>query len=83
MLELVPMVAGALVGRASALLLTERHRGWSWGVAALAGVAVSALAGEPAVSLAYPATDALLGCAGFLAARAAESAWRPYRTSNR
>ena len=83
MLELVPIVAGALAGRASALLLTERHQGWSWWGAALAGVGVSAIAGEHVVSVAFPAVDALLGCAGLLAARATESALRSYRTSNR
>jgi len=83
MLELVPIVAGALAGRASVLLLTERHARWSWWAAALAGVGVSVLAGEQVVSVAFPAVDALLGCAGLLAARVAEQALRSYRTSNR
>ncbi|MCC6930116.1 MAG: hypothetical protein IT359_14120 [Gemmatimonadaceae bacterium] len=83
MLEFAPILAGAVAGRASALLLTERHRAWSWCAAALAGVGVSVLAGEPAISVVFPAVDALLGCAGYLAARVTESALRAYRTSNR
>ena len=56
--------------------------------AALAGVAVSVVSGEPAESLAYPAFDALLACSGLVALQVATSVLRArrrsnYRTSNR
>jgi len=97
MLELVPIVAGALVGRGIVLLLTgrsiaQRHPHLTDALAlvaaALAGVAVSVVSGEPAESLAYPAFDALLACSGLVALQVATSVLRArrrpnYRTSNR
>lgn len=88
MFELLPIVAGALAGRGAVLLLAggeamRRHpramRGVAYVAAALGGVAVSLLAGEPAVTLAFPAVDAALGGGGFLAYQVAAAAMRARR----
>ena len=97
MLELVPVVVGALAGRGVVLLLAGRPMAQRFphaadalalAAAALAGVAVSVVSGESAEAFAFVALDALLACSGLVALQVAAAVVRArrrpdYRPSNR